>query len=216
LQHGGGRLARVGRQRGPRVRDGRVARPVGWAAARAARGGALAGRGVATAMSGLKEQLRSLRIERDGAAAAQPAVRRGRARSVLALGAVIALVGFAAVRWITAPLGVHVVYSRAPSGDQPISGPVLSGSGYLITAEKYIAIGVRVPGRIERFLVDEGDHVENGQLLAELDNRAYRAQAGRAEAALRRAAANRQLAESDRGRIRGLFRDGGASAQELD
>src|SRR5439155_929117 len=89
-------------------------------------------RGGATAMSGLKEQLRSLRIERDGAAAAQPAVRRSRARSVIALAAVIALVGFAALRWITAPLGVHVVYSRAPSGDQPISGPVLSGSGYLI------------------------------------------------------------------------------------
>jgi RND family efflux transporter MFP subunit len=167
-------------------------------------------------MSGLKEQLRSLRIERDGAAVAQPAVRRGRARSLIAAGVVIALIGFAAARWITAPLGVRVVYARAHSADQPVSGPVLSGSGYLITAEKYIAIGVRVPGRIERFLVDEGDHVENGQLLAVLDDRDYRAQAGRAEAALRLAAANRKLAESDRGRIRELFREGVASRQELD
>ena len=165
----------------------------------------------------LKEQLQSLRIERGAApaAAAGPArTRRGRALVAGALAVLLA--AYSAYRWIAAPLPVHVVHARVQGADQPITGPVLSGSGYLITAEKYIAIGVRVPGRIERFLVDEGDHVENGQLLAELDARDYRAQTGRAEAALRLAAANRKLAEADRGRIRELYRQGVASRQELD
>ncbi|MGH7899910.1 MAG: efflux RND transporter periplasmic adaptor subunit, partial [Candidatus Binatia bacterium] len=115
---------------------------------------------------------------------------------------------------LASPLAVRVVHARAETGGR--SGTVLSGTGYLITAEKYIAIGVRVPGRIERFLVDEGDHVEAGQVLVELDDRDYRAQLGRAEAQLRLAEANRRLAAADRGRVRTLYREGVASRQELD
>lgn len=124
---------------------------------------------------------------------------------------------FGATRWLlgSAP-AVRVVYARAQSGGQPLVGAALSGTGYAITAEKYIAIGVRVPGRIERFFVDEGDHVEVGQVLVELDDRDYRAQAGRAEAALRVAQANRKLAAADRQRTRKLFAEGVASRQELD
>ena len=131
---------------------------------------------------------------------------------------VLVVVCAGAAYWLLAspPFSVQVVHARTQGGGQPVSGPVLSGSGYLITAEKYIAIGVRVPGRIERFLVDEGDHVDAGALLAELDDRDYRAQVGRAEAGLRLAEANRKLAESDRGRIRTLFRESVASRQELD
>ena len=163
----------------------------------------------------LKEQLRSLRIDRSEAprTAAEPPA--GSKKLVVA--ALIAAVVIGGYWWLRpAPLAVHVVHARVERGDQPLTGPVLSGSGYLITAEKYIAIGVRVPGRIERFLVDEGDHVEVGQLIVELDARDYRAQAGRAEAALRVAQANRKLAESDRSRIRKLFGQGVTSRQEVD
>jgi RND family efflux transporter MFP subunit len=165
----------------------------------------------------LRDQLRSLRIDRDAPAALPPA-QAPRSRGKIAAATVLVGVCAVAGYWSfgARPLSVQVVHARTQGGGQPVSGPVLSGSGYLITAEKYIAIGVRVPGRIERFLVDEGDHVDAGALLAELDDRDYRAQVGRAEAALRLAEANRKLAESDRGRIRTLFREGVASRQELD
>ena len=34
--------------------------------------------------------------------------------------------------------------------------PVLSGSGYVVTGDRYVSIGVRVPGRIDRYFVEEG------------------------------------------------------------
>jgi RND family efflux transporter MFP subunit len=167
----------------------------------------------------LKEQLRSLRIERTAAEPMAPLPRRRRRRAgwIVSAAIVFALLGYAVYRWSSgAPLRVHGAYARRVQGGQAIVGPLLSGAGYLITAEKYIAIGVRVPGRIERFFVDEGDHVETGQMLVQLDDRDYRAQVGRAEAALRLAQANRRLAEADRARIRTLFHEGVASRQELD
>ncbi len=165
----------------------------------------------------LKEQLRALRIDRDTESLPVEA-KSPRSR----VGIVAALLGLAlAAVWLyrfvlAAPLAVGVVQARVQRSDQPIQGSVLSGAGYLITAEKYIAIGVRVPGRIERILVDEGDHVEMGQVLVELDARDYRAQVGRAEASLRLAHANLKLATADRRRVRQLFERGFTSRQELD
>ena len=34
--------------------------------------------------------------------------------------------------------------------------PGAVGLGYVVTADRYISIGVRVPGRIDRYLVEEG------------------------------------------------------------
>jgi RND family efflux transporter MFP subunit len=167
----------------------------------------------------LKEQLRSLRIERAAAEPMAVSPRRRRRNTAWIVGVVIVfvLLGYAAYRWsFGAPLRVHGAYARVAQRGQAIAGPLLSGAGYLITAEKYIAIGVRVPGRIERFFVDEGDHVEPGQMLVQLDDRDYRAQLGRAEASLRLAQANRRLARADRARIRTLFQEGIAARQELD
>ncbi len=53
-------------------------------------------------------------------------------------------------------------------------------------------------------------------MIVDPPDRDYRAQAGRAEASLRVAQANRKLAESDRARIRKLFREGVTSQQEVD
>ena len=165
----------------------------------------------------LKDQLRSLRIDRSADAPAPAPIPLWRRRRVLAALAALAVASIAGYRaLVSRPLAVHVAYAQVEHGDEPIQGPVLSGAGYLITAEKYIAIGVRVPGRIEQFFVDEGDRVEPGQLLVELDDRDYRAQFGRAEAALRLARANLKLAEADRARIRQLFEQGVTSRQELD
>jgi RND family efflux transporter MFP subunit len=165
----------------------------------------------------LKERLRALRIDREAqSGSVDPRRPRNRAPVVaVALGIVVAA-GLIYRFVLIAPLTVRVVAARVPPSDRLIEGPVLSGSGYVITAEKYIAIGVRVPGRIERFLVDEGDQVVAGQVLVELDARDYRAQVGRAAASLRLANANLKLATADRGRMRQLFERGFTSRQELD
>jgi HlyD family secretion protein len=165
----------------------------------------------------LKEQLRALRIDRDTQVLPVEAKgQRSRMRVIAALLA-LAVVALLLYRFVlAAPLEVKVVQPRVQRSDRPIEGAVLSGSGYLITAEKYIAIGVRVPGRIERIFVDEGDHVAVGQVLVELDARDYRAQVGRAEASLRLAQASLKLAAADRQRARQLFEQGFTSRQELD
>jgi RND family efflux transporter MFP subunit len=163
----------------------------------------------------LRDQLRSLRIDRE-----EPP-RSGSSRRVAAVLVLATLVlgGGAFLAYRIASGGsrtVSVAYARLVSPEAPAQAAALSGSGYVITAEKYIAIGVRVPGRIERFLVDEGDHVRAGQPLAELDDRDYRAQVGRAEAALRVSRANRDLARSQLERVRQLFQQGITSKEEMD
>ena len=161
------------------------------------------------------EQLRSLQIDRD----AEPPRRGGWriAFAVVGIAVVLALGATAAFRGLRgAPPAVRVAHARLHEGAAPVRVPVLSGAGYVITAEKYIAIGVRVPGRVERYLVDEGDSVDVGQPLVELDDRDYQAQVGRAEASVRLARANRDLAAAQLERVRRLFEEGVTSKEELD
>jgi RND family efflux transporter MFP subunit len=164
----------------------------------------------------LKEQLHSLRIDRE---APRPPIRSpfGMVAAIVAGAVVLAVGAFlasGALRRSTPT--VRVAKAELVAGGESPGAPVLSGAGYVITAEKYIAIGVRVPGRIERFLVDEGDRVEPGQPLVELDDRDYRAQMGRAEAAVRLARANRDLARAQLARVRKLFAESVTSKEELD
>lgn len=131
-----------------------------------------------------------------------------------------------------------------------------SKAGAQLPAPRYIAaegklearpgaemeVGSELIARIERFLVNEGDHVEKGQLIAVLDSKDLAArlrqaeaelavaQARRrevaagardqeirqAEAALQRAQSERALAESELNRIGQLFKDRFVSRATLD
>ena len=138
----------------------------------------------------LRDELASLRIDRGRGR--PPRSGRGRVAALLAVVA-LALLGGAALYWRTLgrPLEVQVAYAeRSEPGAAAASGPVLSGSGYVVTGDKYISIGVRVAGRIDAYLVDESDHVVKGQPLVRLDDRDYRAALARARAGLARAEAN--------------------------
>lgn len=64
-------------------------------------------------------------------------------------------------------------------------------------AGNLISISSRVPGRLAALLVDEGDHVKAGQIVARLDDVDFRAQLAQAEAAL--AVARTGLATSETG-----------------
>jgi RND family efflux transporter MFP subunit len=94
--------------------------------------------------------------------------------------------------------------------------PVLSGAGYVVSADRYISIGVRVPGRIERYLAEEGQHVKEGDPLVQLDDRDYRAAVARLEAQLRSAHAQADLKRKQLARARSLVATTVLSKEELD
>lgn len=70
-------------------------------------------------------------------------------------------------------------------------------------------VGANVPGRIEQVLVQEGDAVVEGEVLAILDNR-------EASAAVRELEARLEYATSDVERYRRLYRSGNTSAASKD
>ncbi len=109
---------------------------------------------------------------------------------------------------------VKVDYAQASgSGATPTSAAVLTGSGYVVTGDRYISLGVRVPGRIEAYLVEEGERVEKGQALVKLDARPFRAAHAEARAALAEARAQVALSEKELKRQQELrARDVGSQA----
>jgi HlyD family secretion protein len=118
------------------------------------------------------------------------------------------------VSWVwRATLGrvaeVEVAYAQVSGqgGSAPAAAAVLTGSGYVVTGDRYISLGVRVPGRIDAYLVEEGERVEKGQPLVKLDARPYEAalaeaRAGLAEARAQAALAAKELVRQDELRAR--------------
>ena len=70
---------------------------------------------------------------------------------------------------------VKLAYATRSTPGANQAGAVLTGSGYVVTGDRYISLGVRIPGRIEEYLVDEGEAVVAGQALVRLDDRNYAA-----------------------------------------
>jgi HlyD family secretion protein len=164
----------------------------------------------------LRADLASLRIDRD-AATRTTARRARRRRKPLAIGIAVLATAVVAV-WAVAgrPLSVTVAYATLSTPGQAGPAPVLSGSGYIVTGERYVSIGVRVPGRIDRYFVEEGQNVHKDDPLVQLDDRDYRALVARTEAGLAVARANLELAESELKRGQALRQQGVISQQELD
>jgi RND family efflux transporter MFP subunit len=94
--------------------------------------------------------------------------------------------------------------------------PLLSGSGYVVTGDRYVSIGVRVPGRIDRYFVEEGQSVKKGDPLVQLDDRDYKAAVAAIKARQASARADLALADADLQRGRALRGQGVISQQELD
>ncbi|MFN8543723.1 MAG: efflux RND transporter periplasmic adaptor subunit [Candidatus Binatia bacterium] len=164
-----------------------------------------------------RPELAALRLERRDLAPA----RRRRRGTWIAAGAALVLVAAFAWRQTAASRAVAVevvqptVVSSATPG-QAAAVPVLSGAGYVVSADRYIAIGVTVPGRIERYLVEEGDHVKAGDSLVQLDARQYEAAVRRTEAALASARAAAELRRAQLTRAEQLHAQGVVGREELD
>jgi RND family efflux transporter MFP subunit len=163
----------------------------------------------------LRADLRALRMDRD----AEPAVATAKPRRRLprwALLVAIALVAAIALLVSRRPVTVSVAPVTQADPATEAAAPVLSGSGYIVPGDKIVAIGTRVPGRVDRFLVDEGQLVQAGDPLVQIDDREYRAAFDRVEAQIASAEAELALAQSELARGRALRAKDFMSAQELD
>jgi RND family efflux transporter MFP subunit len=162
----------------------------------------------------LRDELHSLRIDRKSARA-----RSGPPRWVW-LGGLALLLGAGGLFTWRATLGktpvVSVVFAARSEPGAATTGPVLTGSGYIVTGEKYISIGVRVPGRVDAYLVDESERVTRGQPLVQLDRRDYDAALRQAEAGLQLARATLELRRIEVNRLRLLRGQDVASQSQLD
>jgi HlyD family secretion protein len=162
----------------------------------------------------LRDELHSLRIDRKTAKA-----RSGPPRWLWLGGAALLLLLAAYFGW-RATLGrtpqVEVAFASRSAPGASTAGPVLTGSGYVVTGEKYISIGVRVPGRVDAYLVDESERVTKGQPLVQLDRRDYDAALRQAEASLDLARATLELKRLEVERLRVLRAQDVASQSQLD
>jgi RND family efflux transporter MFP subunit len=132
--------------------------------------------------------LKQLHIDRDTARAAGS---RGRWIAVAAL-AVLALGGllwFGVAR--SQPPTVKTAVARVAS-QGPGAGSVLDASGY-VTARRQATVSAKITGKITEVLIEEGMRVEDGAVLARLDDTEAKAQLALAQAQI--AAARSQLAE---------------------
>ena len=164
-----------------------------------------------------REDLAALRIDRDAVPLrGGPNWRRWAITAALLIG----FVGASIVAWRmtigrTAAVQVAIAQRSGP-GAASAAGAVLTGSGYVVTGERYISLGVRVPSRIERFLVEEGETVQKGDVLVQLDARQYQAALEQTRANRQRARANADLARQELARARALIQQGVLSKADLD
>ena len=132
--------------------------------------------------------LNELRLDRN----ARGPRSRGR-RVVLAACVVLALAGLLWWFGLAQPASptVRVAVARS-AGEAPGAASVLDASGY-VTARRQATVSAKVTGKVTEVLIEEGQRVEEGAVLARLDDTEARAQLALAQAQL--VAARSQLAE---------------------
>lgn len=137
-------------------------------------------------MNDAKTALEGLRIEREQDF--EPRRRLGRGLFWLLL---VAAAGVAGWWFLQRPVPVRTVQARAAA----VSGPrtILNASGY-VTARREATVSSKITGKVMEVLVEEGLRVEEGQVLARLDDANVRTALAHAEAVL--AAAQSGLAET--------------------
>jgi len=102
--------------------------------------------------------------------------------------ALLTVPGLACALWLARSPG-------AASAEAPaIVRPTLIAPGRVEPLRDAVKLGFEVPGRIIEILVDEGDNVTAGQVLARLDDRLAKARIAASEAALAQAKARHLLA----------------------
>ncbi len=133
-----------------------------------------------------KALLGQLRIDRSEP---PPRAALGRRAWMIAAAVLAAALATAAV-WLT--LGRHGVATVHTATAQPISAgggaSVLDATGY-VTARRQATVSAQITGTVAAVLIEEGDHVKEGQVIGRLDDTAQRAALAQAQAQLHSAQA---------------------------
>ena len=160
-------------------------------------------------MNNSPDLINQLRIDRS---AAPPAPARGRGPWLAALGA-LGVLGIAGAWWLLReePLPVTVA-SVAPieAGGSTAGNSVLDASGY-VTARRIATVSSKISGKVLEVLIEEGQRVEQGEVLARLEptdadaqRKLAAAQLAAARSDVQRAQAQLRLAEQTLARNRDL------------
>ncbi len=84
--------------------------------------------------------------------------------------------------------------------------PLLTASGYIVARRKAV-VSAKIQGRLSSLRVEEGSRVREGEIIARLEDRDYRAQVERAEAAIQRSEADLSEAKRQARVAEGLTRE---------
>ncbi|WP_373049146.1 efflux RND transporter periplasmic adaptor subunit [Vulgatibacter sp.] len=160
------------------------------------------------AETGIAERMGQLRIDRSRKV-------RPRRRRLVGLLVLLLLAG-AVIAWLLGrPPAVSVVEVREARPGEAVTE--LTASGY-VAAKRRSIIAPQIPGRLVEVLVEEGERVEEGQVIARLDSAGAdvgvlqaRAQANAALGELRNAEAQLRKAIRDRERAETLAASGAAA-----
>jgi len=132
-----------------------------------------------------KALLEQLRIKRDDEAPAR------RPRLVWIIAAVLVLAVLGTVAALLLPRGqrfdVEAAIAVPPAGAGGATA-ILQATGY-VTARRQATVSTQITGTLTQVLIEEGDHVKVGQVLARLDDTAQRAALEQAQAQLQAAQA---------------------------
>ncbi len=160
-----------------------------------------------------RPDLTRLSIDRGGSAR-----RGGRGGWWVAL--LLLLAGGAREAWHAGLLGADPDHPLVSVGSVRRAGGVAraegtSANGYVV-ARRRAALSTDIQGRITALLVEEGDRVESGELVARLDTRELDAARTQVEAEIRRAEATHALAETEYARHAALLETGDTSVSARD
>jgi RND family efflux transporter MFP subunit len=111
-----------------------------------------------------------------------------------ATGVVVIIIAASAIWYLTHPGGVPIttaVAQAAPSGASGASAgtSLLDASGYVV-ARRQATVSSKVTGKVVKVMLDEGQRVEAGQVIALLDDSNWRAALAQSKAQLQQAEAN--------------------------
>jgi RND family efflux transporter MFP subunit len=118
--------------------------------------------------------LKELRIERHQR---EDHNNGGPGRWVWMVGAIVLLVAVlgAGGWWLFSHRAIPVQTATAvAAGSDPSAGAVLQATGY-VTARRQATVSAQITGTLTEVLIEEGDHVKKDQVLARLDDSAYKA-----------------------------------------
>ncbi len=137
-------------------------------------------------MSVDRDALDALKMDR----ASLEADAESRARPWIIGGLAVAVLVAAGIAWIAtrpAPVTVTTATVRNAAAAAPVSnGAVLTASGYVV-ARRIATASSKITGQIRDVLIEEGQSVEEGEILARLDDSSPRKQLALSESQLERA-----------------------------